>query len=195
MSVEIKVIVSEPVGATALWLYDNTGPYDVVTNPTGWGAPNKAISDISKIDVEIEEIASGETGSKTFNNPYWLGFVNYTGLSLNIADFFPSNTTYNDGIYKITITITFVDTSTTECIQYTAVLALISCCVKKKFLTNSISCLNTEQALQTQLYEYLLQAVRYASECGYKIEAQNIIDYLTNICSGCEAPAIGSCCS
>jgi len=46
MALELDLIYLQSNDATILQLTDDTGIYDVVTNPTGWGAPNPVVTDI-----------------------------------------------------------------------------------------------------------------------------------------------------
>lgn len=96
------------VNYTSLNLTDASGVYNVSTNPTGWGAPNTAISAI--LFAELEITLPGNTTSTVFIDiPTDLGIdfatATYADLVYNIPYHLLNSTTTDsllvDGVYTV----------------------------------------------------------------------------------------------
>lgn len=101
---------------TTINVYDNTGRYDVSSNPTGWdvlanGGPNDHLSDVTAASVETFDAAGNSIGVVNMLATYQtLALSEPTSSMLVATGSWPEP----DGYYKFVFTITTSGTTTVE---------------------------------------------------------------------------------
>ena len=183
---------------SVLTLIDNTGAYDVSTNPNGWGAPNVELSDVNYAHLLITTPTS--VGALDIDIVADLGIdfstVTEDELIYNVTNDLLGGTlgaTLDDGIYtveyRISTDATGVEgavtnyTRTFQLGTYYQVQAAVfqNIATIPTFYTCSKCCSLRLKNLVTQFM--MLQALIYASDYAYLTEFTNILTTLEQILS------------
>ena len=129
MAVQIKSNVTKP-DCKSFTYSQTTGVYDATTNLTGWGAPNKELTDVATSVLSIKNNKTGVTyddiavvSAGTSSNTYTFAelFLNSTPIGTE---------TIADGIYSFTHTVTFNDNSIITTIAYRTSLCELNCSIQ-----------------------------------------------------------------
>tara|TARA_R110000764_G_scaffold7809_2_gene27107 strand:- start:239 stop:805 length:567 start_codon:yes stop_codon:yes gene_type:complete len=188
MAVELKYSVCEEPNCKAINFRELTGPYDVTDNPGGWGTPN-------------EELTDAVTATLIMTNPSGVTYPSYDVLALGFpkedsfvskeiqaSDIDASLTTFVDGFWSITYTVT---TGTTTYAQTKTFF--FYCNIKKEVckliaeLRLSDCTCNSEKVVRAcQMHAYLM-ALGYAVGLGDTVSANELYATLQNLidCSIC----------
>lgn len=203
MAVQIKTsIISTQDGVFSF--SENTGAYNV-GNTTGWGSPNEDISNVlsSKLDVflpdpetylptssyQIIDTAEG------FEPPLYPTtdssvIFNITGQMLGYG----LSSKVPDGIYEIVYTVLVdagglgISTETLTNRTYRLMTAQVECCLSKIAVSgiNEMSGCNCPGKLSNfELGMLMVQAAKYAIECGNVTAAGKALSRAKEICNGC----------
>lgn len=133
MALSLSFSTTERIDNKVITITDTSGIYHAVTNPTGWGAPNTAVTDIDGVAVTLTLIIQITTsdGTITLYDPINLftGFgpfvtVNDLVFAIDCSKLFDSGTplgTSNDelpdGVYDIVYSCNAVTETNTELID------------------------------------------------------------------------------
>ena len=129
MAVQIKSNVTKP-DCKSFTYSQTTGVYDATTNLTGWGAPNKELTDVATSVLSIKNNKTGVTyddiavvSAGTSSNTYTFAelFLNSTPIGTE---------TIADGIYSFTHTVTFNDNSIISTVAYRTCLCELNCTIQ-----------------------------------------------------------------
>lgn len=94
LSPQVKVLQA---GTAVVQIADNTGLYDAISNPGGWGAPNSNKTDVTGILVAIPPLSMATTGYQRLSTQDQTNYLYQGGLNL-----LPSNGIgFNDGVYQV----------------------------------------------------------------------------------------------
>lgn len=188
MALSLK-LSSSIVNYTSLNLADASGVYDVNTNPTGWGAPNKAISDVTSAELTITlpngsivvvdiigdlgiDFATATTADLVYNIPYSL-LSGTDGLM-------------PDGVYDIIYDIT------ADSVDYTTTATVMTYYVVQESVYNRIklvpeyyTCSDCDNKFvkETSTIFMLLQALIASSQYSNTVRFEDILSGLTDIMS------------
>lgn len=126
MAVQIKSSVTKP-DCKSFDYNQITGVYDAVTNLTGWGTPNKELSDVAtsvlsiknnKTGITYDDIAVIASTASTDNYIFANLFLNSTPTGIE---------TIQDGIYSFTHTMKLKDQSVLTIVVYKTTLCELNC--------------------------------------------------------------------
>jgi len=184
---------------SVLTLVDNSGNYDVDTNPTGWGAPNIELSSVQYAHLLITPPTTSQVDIDIIND-LGIDFSTITSEELiyNITyDLLVSGgtagTTLEDGIYTVTYRIS-TDASWVEgaATNYTVTVNFGTYYVVQALVFQNVATIpnfyNCSKCCDLQLKDVvtqfmLLQALIYASEYTYLTEFSNILTTLQQVTS------------
>jgi hypothetical protein len=115
-----------------LSIFDCTGEYDAVANPTGFGTPNLEIADITAVTLDIT-FPDGTVYNLDASS--YLPNVDGTFIYLTYNDVTGNGGTFPDGKYEFTYTVT--DNTTPTPVEYTQDLTeyfynTVECCLQQK---------------------------------------------------------------
>lgn len=180
MAEEIKLGVE--ADKNAIYLYDETGVYDVDCNSGGWGSPNLEPSDIEEATVEVF-IPKSDSGIIIDVSD---ALPNATGLGLEVLaqelglEFIPS------GVWRFVYRLK----STTESFEQAVSISKYfdentACCVDSmlgKFDTLNPVSENNKSIVETEI---LFDSARWLACKGKTSGAQKVITHVDNKCKCC----------
>lgn len=182
MALELKLGISSV--QDEIRLIDNTGIYNVTTNPTGYGAPNEVPGDFILSNVTITTPSGDVTvidTFPTFPTDDSLVIVTVTPATLNIAKLPPGVYTFSYLIDSGTGALSNAYIDTVKYFHYEP----IACCISKKLKSMSFSCATDEQICEVAIAERKLQAAIDAACSGNYNETTIISDQLWEKCGCC----------
>jgi hypothetical protein len=163
-------------------IFDVTGIYNAISNPSGWGAPNPAISDATSSTLSVMYPGSViPTVINTFptlpnitNTPFVISNTNLTLAALI------------DGKYEF---ISHVVASGVDYYSNTTIYVLcgVECCVRKLLAgisTDRDCCMDDAKVEAALLAQTLLDGLKASAECGDFANADLILAELQKICAG-----------
>ena len=178
---------------SVLTLVDNTGDYNVDTNPNGWGAPNLELSDIdyAKLTVTTPEGTTLPTIDIILDLGIDFSTINSDELIYNLTNDMLGGTlgsTIVDGIWTILYEVSDDSGVTTTSLTirlgtYYRVQAEVFKNIAKipEFYSCKRCCTLQLKDVVTQFM--LLQALIYASDYTYLTEYENILTTLQQVVS------------
>lgn len=163
-------------------IFDVTGVYNSVSNPSGWGAPNPLISDASSSTLSVMYPGSViPTVINTFPT-----LPNITNIPYVLTPASVVLSAFPDGKYEFIshIVVLGVDYYSNTTIY---VLCGVECCVRKLLAGISSKrdcCMDDEKVEAALLAQTLLDALKASAECGDFDNADLILAELQKICAG-----------
>lgn len=124
MSLVFKFTIEEAPDAKSFILTDTTGNYHASLNPTGWGAPNAAKTDVAEAILTVTKVIN-DTVTDEVIKTYNIDLINYpvsqwlNGIELDYT------TGFEDGAYDFAIELnipTLSDTSSSIKVGFYAVI-------------------------------------------------------------------------
>lgn len=183
---------------SVLTLIDNTGAYDVSTNPTGWGAPNIALSAVQYAHLLITTPSNTVAVDVDIISDLGINFATVTDEELiyNVTNDLLGGTlgsTIDDGLYTVEYRIS-TDASWVEdaATNYTVTVQLGTYYQVQAAVFENVSTIPTfyscSKCCSLQLKDIvtqfmLLQALIYASDYAYLTEFSNILTTLEQVLS------------
>lgn len=135
MAVIIKANVTKP-DCKSFDYNQVTGVYDAITNSTGWGTPNKEISDVVSSILSIKNNKTGIVYDNITIDVAEESIQNYIFANLFLNSTPTGIETIQDGIYSFTHTVTFDDASVISTVAYRVSLCELNCSIQA--LTNTM---------------------------------------------------------
>ena len=186
MALELKLNVCFADNCSVLNIKDATGAYDVSTNPTGWGAPNLALVDVTQALLTITP--PNATISTSFDVTTTVQSATIVGGLFNLNNLTSSNFTSGslvDGMYIITYNVVGGgETYTTSINVFSTCKA--DCCIEKmkaKFCEYMCGCDWEIYWANYKKAEALLYAAKSAFACAKYDQAKDLLDQVNKICS------------
>jgi hypothetical protein len=184
MAADVKFSICQESNCDAFSFTENTGVYNAITNPTGWGAPNELTTDATAATLLI----TGPDGTVyTTIDLFATGSFpksDSTSVSIAASTLSSSLTTFTDGLWEMTYTVT---TGTTT---YTETQTFFLYCQVSKCVNNLIAGLDmndchcdvdsVNKALQAKAFA---DSLNYAVGCGNLEGANEILKSLNKLCS------------
>ena len=165
----------------SIFLFDNTGVFDVDNNPEGYGAPNALVTDFDQAVVEITP-PDVETPIIIDVFPV-LPNINDVGFEVLPVDVGLETIVSGKWLFKYIITDVDTDPDTIVSIENCEILFdEVKCCVRKfaaQLDTDDFKSEATQRALD---FELLLENAQWAACCGQLIQAERIVKYLDSQC-------------
>lgn len=192
MALELKLNVCFADNCSVLNIKDATGAYNVTTNPTGWGFPNTALTDITKAIIAVTPPnATVATSFDITTTVQTATIVNGLFPLYNYTDSSFTDGSLVDGMYVIDYSV--IDIS--ENLYRTSINVFSTCkadcCIEKmkaKFCEYMCGC---DWEIYWDSYkkaEALLYAAKSAFACAKYDQAKDLLDQVNKICS------IQNCC-
>ena len=180
MSLDLKTIVYQQNNGSQVKLFDNSGDYDAVNNPTGWGAPNPERTDVTSILIEVQK--GDITYSKTLSTPTEI--ANYLdpsiGITINSTDLLGAGyTVFEDGLYEFQISLTEPSGSHYDN-KYEFFLWKMWCDIRKLTLTMSVPVINYLESYNIALLNTLFDDIIFSCQYGQTDNATEIYNFLRN---------------
>ncbi len=164
----------------AMILVDETGDYDVVSNDTGWGAPNSLRADLSDSDVVVTP--PGATALASFDLGAFM--TSASELSKDITtDLDGLDTSLSDGIWKFVFTLAGI--TQTSYTLYALRLNTIQARVQSLAL-NNLDIVDFREA------DSMLRKIEYAFEAEEYVLAEELIEELNDLLEDCNTD-LGGC--
>lgn len=196
MALVLKFEICETKDLKSLEVTDETGVYDAVTNPGGYGPPNQSPADSDSATISV--LLPGE--DTAIDIDVWPTLPNITGAAYTIANTdlgLASDALLPDGVYHITYNVTFsgppvseaetdcnflISGQSEKCIDNKVVDFLTVKCDGSTILECGVECSDTNVATVVHM-RMILRSARAAACCGKTAEAARIIDYLNSLCT------------
>ncbi len=176
MALEYNIISHN--GKETMALGDETGDFDGILNPGGWGAPNPVRGDVSDCDVVITTPGGVDLDSIDLGT-----FLNSTTSYDLTSDLEAQDTSLDDGIWKFVFTITGV--SPTTYTFYGLRTNTLQARVQSLAL-NNLDVIDFREA------ETLFRKIGYAFEAGEYVLAEELIEDLNTLLEDCNT-TLGNC--
>lgn len=161
---------------------DETGAYNIETNPTGWGSPNPAIGDVQSAYARVT-LSNGEVYiidvSGTLPNLTETPFrITNEMLGLEPTEQLP------DGVQLIEVVYSGISGGvpfTVQSSQQVLFSCNAQCCVDKKMsgAGGGCACKSGTEAIDLAV---MLESAKSAATCGKPEKAQVLIDKINEIC-------------
>ena len=129
MAVQIKSNVTKP-DCKSFTYSQTTGVYDATTNLTGWGIPNKELTDVVTSVISIKNNKTGITYDDIDIDVAETSTRNYIFANLFLNSTPTGIETIQDGIYSFTHTVTFNDDSKISTVTYRTSLCELNCTIQ-----------------------------------------------------------------
>ena len=184
MALQLKATVSLNCSAQAFVYTQTTGAYDVTDNPTGFGAPNPEVGDVTSATLVVTNRTTGVeydpidfTVSDTDGEETELGFDDLLVSEAEITEI-------EDGVWEFTLTV--VAGGTTYVLETrTLILHTIKCDmtpISKKIADKSCGCCNSQKfmALASEIF-VLYTNFKFANVCGDVTIINNQIEELQDL--------------
>lgn len=193
MELNIKTTVNQLSNGKTVQIYDSTLDYHIDDNPGGWctstGQANPMRSTVDSLTIIIEMGSLTETIVYTDAADIAKYLDPTQGLLLSSLTLFGSAyTVFEDGIYTITVTMaghaTLVDGATDYTVDdqiYEYFGWAMWNRIRKLVATIEVPIKNYLEAYKTSLLNTLYDSIIYNCQFGHVENAQNNIDYLTNV--------------
>jgi hypothetical protein len=150
-------------GKSSFVIYDTTCVYDSCSNETGYGTPNKSVS--QAVSATVDVYIPGETVPVTIDLFPYLPNSNGTGFEIFYDDLKVS--TIAPGEWKMKYTITFSDSSVNEVENWFLNTCPIDCCLADRVKKIDIKCGGEYDAETFMLISLLEGAVASHRACDY----------------------------
>ncbi len=195
MAFQPKFTVSLGSDCHSFIITDTTGNYNASTNPTGWGTPNPATSDVTRITLSVTNLYTGVTYDDIVALAYTTAVTVFPTSDLEIDGVSIGDVVMPDGLYEFTYTIVISGT-TTYVAESTNILLCQSCCKIKKLASKvkiDCGCCNDKCAEKITRFleaDALYKAIMYTGLCSSNSEIfdsiSNLQEFLINInCNNC----------
>ena len=193
MEMNLKTTVNQLNNGKTLHIYDSTLDYDADSNPGGWGTADGQVNPTrASVDSLILTLGSGiMTTTLTYTDPADITkYLDPTrGLLLDSEDLFGgAYEVFEDGIYTITVVMSgtaTLDIGSTDFEVADEIYEFLGWSlhnrIRKLVATIQVPIVNYQEAYKTALLNTLFDAIVYNCEFGHTSNAQNIINYLTNV--------------
>jgi hypothetical protein len=180
MSLQLKINACFEDKCSKLKIYDTSGEYDVITNPSGWGNPNL---DLVNVTDAVISLSYTNSSLNTYNVTTTINNATIVNGQFELVEI--SNLDFNDGIYSVFYVVNdgFVDYSATYRFFSTC---KADCCVEKmkvKFKEELCGCNWLVYWDNYKKAEALLFAAKSAFACGKNAQALDLLAQVNKICS------------
>ena len=186
MALLLKECVDQKQDCASFDVFDETGIFHVVNNPTGWGAPNPDIANATAAVVNV--LIPDATVPISINVFPTLPNITNTPFNVTLALLgLGSLTKLPDGIYTVEYVVT-LNVAPFIIAQTTTVLftCQAKCCIDKLLASltdKNCSCEDDKAKRALQAYTMLIAAQKAAC-CGHIENAKKLLKKAQDLCNG-----------
>lgn len=191
MPIALNFCISESDDAKSFTFKETTGIYDAISNTGGWGSPNPTIASALTATVSISKLEDVDKG--IYTNPVSINVyptlpnTNST-LFLITAETagFGVNSSFIDGIYKITYNVTSSSGLINPVTKLFGFYSNLDCCIKKASDKVSLCSCNCDE-LEEEINDLIFwRRLLKASDCCGNIQAiVKYIEKINTLCNSC----------
>lgn len=186
MALVLRVCIDQSADCTSFNVFDETGIYNAITNPTGWGAPNPDIANATAavINVTIPDA----TVPISINVFPTLPNITDTPFTVTLAMLgLSSLAKLPDGIYIVEYLVN-LNVPPNIIAQTTTVLftCQVKCCIDKLLASltdKNCSCEDSKAIQALQAYTMFIAAQKAAC-CGHIENSKKLLKKAQDLCSG-----------
>ena len=190
MALEIKISIVN--NKNEIIVVDSTGDYNAITNPTGWGAPNAAHTNVDVTSVRLTVTNPSGTiftdsvpPNSLYNTTFWTSTARAYEITADVSNIFTTNPVIADGVWKFVVDFTVLGTP----ISIT----------KYALRDNNLKCLIGQLALGDMdtnsfeevklMYDKMVQVF----ECEDYVLAQSIYQDINDMLNECDTTIFRNC--
>jgi hypothetical protein len=134
MALNININVVRSLDQLSFTVIDQTGAYNVNSNPGGYGAPNPAVSDFTSCQVGVtmcDPVTLLPTGPQYFINAYpTLPNSSGNGFSIyNVSLGLAADQKIPDGVYRFSMEIEDINENLYSTIETEVFYEIVGCCI------------------------------------------------------------------
>jgi hypothetical protein len=190
MALDIKLSIIN--NKNEIIVVDSTGDYNAITNPTGWGAPNPAHTNVDVTSVRLTVtnpsgtiFADNLPPNSLYNTTFWTSTSRAYEITVDTTNIFTTNPVIADGIWKFVIVFTILGTPTTVT-KYALRDNVLKCQLGQLALGD----MDTNSFEEAKLmYDKMVQAF----ECGEYVLAQQLYQDISDFLSECDTTIFRNC--
>ncbi len=193
MALEVNISVSQNSSCKSFAVYDITGPYNSISNPTGYGGTNLDLTDLDSAQLIVTPPGSSTTYTIDLAVPITTipsessdvrHIISNTDVGLSSAD------SLSDGLWTVEYLVNITDssspsgttqvTATATCFFY----CTVKCCVDKLVAAVDFeSCCTEPFDMMTTIRAYIaLRSLKLAVACNKVNKANAILARLQKLC-------------
>lgn len=208
MALELNIGFGRSNDYFSLIATDNTGAYNAITNPGGYGAPNPTVASFTSFDISItlpDPVTLLPAGTPITVSAYpTLPSSSGGSYSItNVALGFAADTVLIDGVYLFEVVATTGDAEFTYQ-RYSVFSDIVGCCIKSLTL-NAFGCDcngKNQNLVKANMWLSLLKPsvndegdiiASQVELCGQYNRAADIIRELQKICNNQNCKGCGGC--
>lgn len=190
MALEIKISIVN--NKNEIIVVDSTGDYNAITNPTGWGAPNAAHTNVDVTSVRLTVTNPSGTiftdsvpPNSLYNTTFWTSTARAYEITADVTNIFTTNPVIADGVWKFVVAFTVLGTPISV--------------TKYALRDNNLKCLIGQLALGDMdtnsfeeiklMYDKMVQVF----ECEDYVLAQSIYQDINDMLNECDATIFRNC--
>lgn len=190
MALEIKISIVN--NKNEIIVVDSTGDYNAITNPTGWGAPNAAHTNVDVTSVRLTVTNPSGTiftdsvpPNSLYNTTFWTSTARAYEITADVSNIFTTNPIIADGVWKFVVDFTVLGTPISV--------------TKYALRDNNLKCLIGQLALGDMdtnsfeevklMYDKMVQVF----ECEDYVLAQSIYQDINDMLNECDATIFRNC--
>lgn len=171
MALEIKFTVTLGSDCHSFIITDTTGNYNASTNPTGWGTPNPATSDVTRITLSVKNLYTNITYDNIVSLTYTDPVVVFPTSDLEIDGVSIGDVVMPDGLYEFTYTIVISGTTTYSATSNNILLCESCCKIKTLASELDLDCGCCNDPCADDIWKFLqvyteLKIIEYSGYCG-----------------------------
>lgn len=190
MALDIKLSIIN--NKNEIIVSDTTGDYNAITNPTGWGAPNPAHTNVDVTSVRLTVTSPSATvyadsapPNSLYNTTFWTTVSRAYEITVDTTNIFTTNPVIADGIWKFVVVFTILGTPTTVT-KYALRDNVLKCQLGQLALGD----MDTNSFEEAKLmYDKMVQAF----ECGEYTLAQQLYQDISDFLSECDTTIFRNC--
>jgi len=196
MGLEVNFQVIEAPTSDAIWIFDTTGFFHAVNNPTGWGGTNPMTNNVTTCTVEVTlpdpttlEVSTDPALTFTLAGTPLPNVIGNKLAILNTSLGLLADQTLIDGNYQIVITVagTFDSEPFTQTFTTVQTLfGLLRCCAATKTVNADIADCGCapcrEKLFKTMLVNLGVSGIISSNSCGKPNKGLEILKTATGLC-------------
>lgn len=190
MALDIKINIIN--NKNEIIIVDNTGDYNAITNPTGWGAPNAAHTNVDVTAVRLTVTNPSGTiftdsvpPNSLYNTTFWTTSSRAYEITADVTNIFTTNPVIADGVWKFVVDFTVLG-SPISVTKYALRVNTLKCLIGQLALGD----MDTNSFEEIKLmYDKMVQVF----ECEDYVLAQSIYNDINDMLNDCDTTIFRNC--